>query len=580
LPFTSEDQASDSRGFRLLLLALLVTTLAYLATLHFGFVYDDEPQIVLNTTLTTWKTLPTLFLAHSWKFLLPDWAGNYYRPVFMTWLLVNRMIIGLNPVYWHATTVLLHLIATAMAYVVARQLMHNSVRAGFVALLFGLHPIHIETVAWVSGVTDSLMAIFAFAAFWAWVKGERSPDQLVFYRVLAAIMFALACLTKETALFLPIVIIAYDVIFARDERTWAGLARSAIRVWPLWAIAAAYLVARAFALRGLIHSGRVPLLYNVLTTPTILWGYMRRLVWPVRMTVFYDTPPVTSVLQWRFWLPVLAWVVVLILAWRIAKRSRMFAISVVWIFVFLAPAILGLPAFMIGEWVHDRYLYLPSFGFCLLLVHLVSQLPSRRDLFGLPAAPTAVVLVIAAAMSFATAWEQTYWANGFLLFARGVNISPRSSWAKSHLGNELLRMGDRENAERQYREALSIEPDNWKNNVAFGLVLYYTGQYKLADEQLSRSSALMPNDSNQYFYQGLCRFNLGNFTGAEDAFRKSLKVDSRRPRYHFWLGFALEKQGRIDEARKQFETELKEHPDTDTLAADHLRKFAADSSKK
>ena len=419
------------------------------------------------------------------------------------------------------------------------------------------------------------MAIFAFAAFSAWIKAERSPGQVVLYRSIAAVMFALACLTKETALLLPIVIVTYDVLFAHDERTWAGVTRSTIRIWPLWAIAVAYMVARAFALRGLIHSGRVPLLYNVLTTPTILWGYMRRLVWPVRMTVFYDTPPVTSMLQWRFWLPVLAWIVVLILAWRIAKRSRIFAISMVWIFVFLTPAILGLPAFMIGEWVHDRYLYLPSFGFCLLLVHLISQLPSRRDLFGLPAATTAIVLVIAAAMAFDTAWEQTYWANGFLLFARGVNISPRSSWAKSHLGNELLRMGDRESAEKQYREALSIEPDNWKNNVAFGLLLYYTGQFKLADEQLTKSIALMPNDSNQYFYQGLSRFNLENFTGAEDAFRKALKVDSRRPRYHFWLGFALEKQGRIDEARNQFETELREHPDTDTLAADHLRKLSA-----
>jgi hypothetical protein len=157
-PAKASDQDEGTRGRVLLVVALVLTALAYLATLRFGFVYDDLPQIVNNPTLTTWKTLPGLFTSHSWAFLLPHWDGNYYRPLFMTWLLLNRKLFDLYTPAWHASNLLVHLIATWLSFVVARQLFRDSTKAGSVALLFGLHPIHIETVAWVSGATDTLMA--------------------------------------------------------------------------------------------------------------------------------------------------------------------------------------------------------------------------------------------------------------------------------------------------------------------------------------------------------------------------------------------------------------------------------------
>ena len=567
----TDRERTAALGTRLLLLAILVTALAYLATLRFGFVYDDEAQIVSNPTLTSWHILPTLFTGHSWKFLLPDWLGNYYRPVFMSWLLVNRMLFGLNPMPWHATTVLLHLLATVLSFVVARQILRDGISAGFVALLFGLHPIHIESVAWVSGVTDPLMAVFAFAAFWTWLRGERNPERRFVWQILAVIFYAAACLSKESALFLPIVVVAYDVLFGRDDRNWKGIASSALRAWPLGVAAISYIVVRAIVLRGLVHPVDVPILQDILTTPTILWGYMRRLVWPVQMAVFYDTPPVTSLLQWRFWLPLLAWVMVGVLAWRIAKRSRVVAFSLIWIFVFLSPAILGLPSFPIGEWIHDRYLYLPSFGFCLLLVHAIAQLSSERDLFGLPAVPTAAVLGLAALMAFGTSWEQQYWGNGYALFRHSEGLEPNNAFNKVHLANELFRRGNITQTDELYVGTLRLDPTNWRHNVAYGLFLFYSGQYEKADRQLATAIALSAADPNPYFYQGMSRFNLGDFAGAQQAFEQAVQHGPNRSRYHFWVGFAAERQYKLDEARQQYEEELRQHPDTDTEAAKRLK---------
>ncbi len=565
------DQSSNAMSRNILWFALLLTALVYAGTLTFGFVYDDQPQIVTNTTFSSWKLIPSLFFGHSWKFLLPDWTGNYYRPIFMTWLLANRMIFGLHPMPWHATTVLLHLLATALTFVVARQILRDGTQAAFVALLFGLHPIHIESVAWVSGVTDPLMAVFTLGAFAAWVKGQYEPERRLFWHLLAVVLYAAGCLSKETALFLPIAIVAYDFLFARDERNKKSFLSSVFHAWPLWIVAAAYLAARLAILRGLVHSSGLSVSSNILTVPTIMWGYMRRLVWPVHMAVFYDTPPVTSVLQWRFWLPTLAWIIAGVLAWRIAKRSRVVAFSLIWIFTFLSPAIVGLPSFPLGEWIHDRYLYLPSFGFCLLLVHAIAHLPSERKFSGIPAIPALTVLVLTAAMALGLSWQEQYWANGYMLFRHSNALQPNSPLNKVHLATELLRRGDMANAQRLYQDALVLDPNDWSNHLAYGLFLYATNNFESAEDQFAQCIRISEVNPSQYFYQGMSRLNLGNLAGAQQSFEMALEKGPNRVGYHFWLGFAFEKQGRLDDARHQYEQELQQHPDTAGEAAMRLK---------
>jgi protein O-mannosyl-transferase len=565
------DAHSDATSGRVLLfMALLLTAFAYVATVRFDFVYDDIAQIVSNPTLNSWSTLPTFFTGHSWKFLMPDWAGNYYRPLFMSWLLVNRKLFGVNPLAFHATTILVHLIVTWLCFVVARQLLRSGTYAGYTAVLFGLHPIHVEAVAWVSGVTEPLMAAFVLAAFWAWIKSEREPQRAALFKVLAAVFYAAGCLCKETALFLPVVVVAHDLLRGQFERNVRGMWRAMRNAVPLWTTALAYLIARALSLRGLVHPQPTPLARVLMTIPTILWGYMRRLVWPMPLTIFYDTPPVTSPLQIRFWLPLVGLVLAAIVAWRIGKRSRLTGLALVWIFAFLAPAIVGLPAFALGEWIHDRYLYLPSFGFCLLLVHAITQLPSKRDLFGLPDTPTALVASLAMVMAAGTAYQEQYWRTDFMLYARSAQISPNNAWANSHLANEFFRQRDFAAADRLYQDALRLDPTNWRNRIAYGLMLFYSQQYERADQALAASISLSATDPNQYFYQGMSRFNLGRFAAAEQAFTLAIHYGPRNARYHFWLGFSLERLGQLDEAESEYRKELDLHADTDTPARQRL----------
>ena len=569
LPDTSANaRPADRSGHRLLIAALAITALTYAGTLRFGFVYDDGNQIYFNQAITSWEFLPGFFAAHNWKFMLPDWAGSYYRPIFMSWLLVNRMIFGLHPAAWHATTVLLHLVATWMAFVVARQILRDGTQARFVALLFGLHPIHIESVAWISGLTDPLMSIFVFAAFWSWIRGRAAPGKKR-WPWLAALFYLAGSLSKETAFFLPLMILAYEILW-RDESATKRLMKASFALLPIWLAAVVYLVARAIAISGLIHVVGVSRTHLLLSVPMFLWNYMRLLVWPVNLSLFYSTPIVTSAAQPRFWLAVLAWVLFVLVAWRIGGKSSLVAFSLLWIFVFLIPAIIGLPAFPFGDWVHDRYLYLPAFGFCLLLVHAISKLPSERLLYGLPATPLVIVIVLSASMAYATAWQQQYWSSSLLIFARSANVQPQSAWAKQKLASVLLFRGDRQNARQIYEQSLDLDPENFQTLVALAGLAYEDGNFRDAGQYYARALKVDASDANTNLLEGVCLYRVGDLTGAEQSFRVAVERNTNLSHAHYWLGVALEQKGDLDGARREYSEELRRYPDTDTDARQRL----------
>jgi len=564
-PIRWNPRFAEENGNALLAIALVGTALVYLATLRFDFTYDDGPQIIANSTLTAWHFLPTYFTGQVWKFLQQGTAGNYYRPIFMCWLLVNRMLFGLNPAPWHATTLAVHLVATWLSFVVARQILGSSTQAGFAAILFGLHPIHIESVAWISGVTDPLMAVFVFAAFWAWIRGEHS-GRPINWHFFAAVLYLLGCLTKETALPLPLLIVAYDVLLAKKD----GVLRSSVRVWALWMASVVYLAARAVALRGLIHPDLSSLSQTLLSVPIVIWEYLRRLVWPVGLAVFYDIPPVTRPTEVRFWLPLAALAVLTVLVVRTAKRLPLVGFSFLWIFLFLFPAILGLPVFLVGEWLHDRYLYLPVFGVCLVLARAIDHLPGEQLLFNRRAAPLLAMLALAGVMAFGTAYQEQYWANSLLLFVHAVRVAPMNPWARGALGWELFRNGDLQGARETYVTAIRIAPRNWKNLSDYARMLYKIGDYRGADEIYGLALEIVPNDASGHFDQGVTRFRYGYYSGAEAAFREAIRCYPQLPGAHLWLGYSLEKQGEFAEARRQYQTELELHPDSNTDAQERI----------
>lgn len=542
-----------------LVLALALTALAYLNTLRFQFVYDDLPQIVNNPQVHSWQYVPRFFTSHVWSQY--SRIGNYYRPLFQLWLLLGYSVFGLNPFGWHLLTLLMHIAVTAMVYLLARRVTGDRLTAAVATVIFGLHPTHIETVAWISGVTDSLLGVFFIGSVLAYIRAREAASRRVMWTALSVAWFALAILAKETGIVLPAILYAYDRLIAPVHGAREPRAARFRRYWPYLVIVAAYVPARQFALRGIGHSEPKPWLDVLLTLPTFLWFYVRDLIWPVGLSVFHDIPLVHRPGMTNFVLPLLGVAAAVVVLMYASRGSREAAFAAWWLALLMVPPIIGVYAFVPEDLVHDRYLYLPSVGLALIIAAVIRRLPSRRhELFGGPAPQMATVLVLACLLGTTTALQNVFWANDLILYAHAVQVAPRNVIALDHLANEMYKRKRPDQAVELYRRSLAISSEHWATHFALGITLFETGRLAEAEREFDVSIRQIPGNADRYYYLGLVQLQGGRYSEAELNLRRAIDLFDTRPSFHYALGMALEKQGRVAQARQAYAAELKIGP--------------------
>ena len=552
----------------LLLLVLLITFALYAGTLNFQFVYDDWPQIVRNPFLASGAQVVKYFTSSVWSHVFGK-TGNFYRPIFMSWLALNRWCFGLNPMGWHLTTVLLHVIDTYLVYVLARRLFRDGLLAVFAAAIFGVHAVHVESVAWISGVTDPLVAVFMLTSFLCFLNYEQRRVRMCLAASL--LLYGLALLSKEVAIVLPAIIVVYVAKQARAQKADA-VRPLLVPVLTFAAATALYLVARRMALSGFAQNDGQPLRYVLQVMPYAIVKYMGALGAPVRLAVFHDPPDISGFASLKFILPVLLIALVSYCVWRIARVSTASAVTMAWLVLPLVPALVGVALLEREEFVHDRYLYLPSVGFALLLAGSLRRWATgRRLIFHIPLMQVAVMLALVTFYGSAAAWQMAPWASNLLLYTQGVKQTSRSAIARDHLGTELLAKGDSTNAFHYFEEAWRIDPHDWRTSFSLGVASYYAHRLPEAVHYLTAASELEPQNSNQYYFRGLSRMEMGQLDVAEADLRKAIAITNSSPDYYRALGGLLERKGDQPAAVQQYEMALKLAPD-DALSV-HVREL-------
>lgn len=506
----------------LLGIVLATTFLVYAGTLQFEFVYDDLGQIVANPAVQNWKYFPQYFRANVWMQQLA--VGNYYRPLFLGWLLLNHTLFGLHPALWHLTTVLAHLGVTALVFGLALRLTSDRRIAIVTALLFGLHPVHLEAVAWISGVTEPLLALLLIPAFLAYLNW-RERGRRAQWMAAALALYALALLSKETAVVLPALVFAYEWLYAPGEKPWsARLRASLMAAAPFVLVTGAYLLARAQALGGVAHK-TVNLEGNIalLTIPSALWSYVRLMMAPVELSVFYDTPYVTHVSMKYFVWPLVGVLLVigLLLWWWRRSRSPLVAFASLWMLLPILP-LLNLTVLPMGDFIHDRYLYLPSVGWAMLVAMALAHLDTRQIL-GRPAGQAAA-LGLAAVMAFATVAQSVPWANDLLLYYHGMAVAPNNDLPRNKMAASLVNRGMYNEGIKLYEVVLASDPDYWYANYRMGYAQYMTGHYPAAERYLARATELH-GTPDEFYYLGLAQEKQDKLDGARAALEQAIKLD-------------------------------------------------------
>ena len=587
-------------------IACAITALVYLATLSFGFVYDDVPQILKNPAVHEWRFVPQYFTSHVWAAIYPNTSGNYYRPVFLLWLRLNYALFGTSAGGWHLTSIACHVLATWLVFRVVRQLSGDRAIAFVAALIFGLHPAHIENVAWISGVTDPLMACFVLGSFSAFLDFRRAGG---IGRAASSLgLFALGMLSKETAIVLPAVILAYLLIVGRDEGLRSGpesgrdahltaggtpalrsLGFGALGLGTpgllhgLVALVLGYLVARFYSLRGWSHSTSTIGWKEVFFTwPSVSWFYVRHLVWPERLSEFYALDYVSQVTAAAVLVP-LALLLVTAIAAVLGVRficggfERKLARFAFVLLIFPLLPVLDLRSLTAGDIVHDRYLYLPSVGFALLVALLIREVawrvPEARRGLMLAVAVSAIACVFAVL----TISQQMQWASDILLYSRGLESAPANLTVRDNLANALLAANQPERAIPLYLEVIGRNPAFWRSNYNLGFAYYKTGNFAAAEDYLRRAIRIDPSDPDQYIYLALAEIQLKKLPEAAENARRAITISPRARGYHSVAGLVYQAAGDRPRAVAEFKLEVAEHPDNAAALA-ALQKLEEPSS--
>ncbi len=586
------------------ILVCSITGLVYVATLSFGFVYDDVPQILKNPAIHSWHFVPQYFTSHVWAAIYPTTSGNYYRPIFLLWLRLNYAIFGTKAAGWHLTSIACHVLATWLVFGIARTLSGDRLTAFLTALIFGVHPAHIENVAWISGVTDPLVACFLLGSLSAFLSScglPQAPVEGARKRSLSALslsLFALALLSKETAVVLPALIFIYVFILGQDEESGAGVGKrfaAAMRACvPYLLLVLIYAAIRFRALGGWSHP-TIPVNWTAVfaTWPDLLWFYARHLFLPLQLSEFYPLAYVTHLSAASVLLPLAMFATVAVVVFflirflpnampgspaeidvRSPRNIAWFAVAL--IVIPLLP-VLDLRSLTVGDIVHDRYLYLPSAGFALLVAIFIRELARGLREDQRTILPVAFSSAIIVAFAVLTISQQMQWASDILLYSRGVESAPANMTVRENLANALLEANQPARAIPLYLDVFNHDPAFWASNYNLGFAYYKIANYQDAETFLRRAIGINPGDPDQYIYIALVQLHLNKLSAAEENARRAIARNPHAPGYHFGLGLIYEAEGDNDRAAAELKAELDEHPDNAPAAAE-VRRLRGSSS--
>jgi protein O-mannosyl-transferase len=571
-----------------LLLALLglATFVLYSGALFFDFVWDDHPQIVNSPILRSWSNLPRAFTSDLWYHVARHQV--YYRPFFVAWSMLNYTLFGSRPWGWHLGAILVHVGAVGAVFWLARKLGLEYWTAGLAALFFALHPIHIESVVWVSAASDSMVTIFMVLAFVGFLS-SRDPSAPWRGAWWLASLGLLACalLTKEMAVTFSGLVAIYAWLHPPSVQTAPvrRTAAAATEAIPYALVTLAYVLLRKHAL---LHStgqfdpnhGTIDALQ---TLPLVISFYLQKLFLPIELTGLYYTPYVTTHLLLHFVVPALALAALASGLWYWNKRegNSVVAFAGFWFLIGLAPA-LYLRNFGNGDFVRDRYAYLPSVGFAFLLAIACRHLPSIRG-WSSGTVKAAVVTALCLFYVGASLAQQTYWASDLLLFVRGESLYPDNPYAMVGLSSEYSQRGAHERAivlaEKAVRKhpeyaygplALAeayiragrfeegrvwleqVSPEYVKSEMGMAAYAGLYGRMGDYDKALALCSEILSKEPDLYsalYNCGNIQLMDGQFAEAEHLLSRAVQLapDQAAPR-HF-LGRALLGEGRNSEAQ-------------------------------
>jgi tetratricopeptide (TPR) repeat protein len=526
------------------------------------FAFDDKQQILGNEFIKRLSNLPLLFTSSVWAFsdsLQSASRDPYYRPMFMSFFTLNYSIFGTTAWGWHLVSVLIHIGVTLLVWFVLKEMTNRRGVATIAAALFAVHPAHSESVAWISGVTDPLMALFVLATFYLYLRFKKTGRKSLM--TLGLVLFLPAALSKETAFALPLVIAWCEIFYFRGTQgLWKRIASAATLGILFCAPAVVYFVMRYIALGRLLAppGTRFGSSTALMTGPLVILKYLGLMLIPTGYNLHHYTAPVDSFLKFSFIGPLV--LVGAIVAGLVLTKSREVWFAGSWFLIWLLPPLGGLHLFEPEYFVQERYLYLPSIGVCFAVALGIEKLATLR-MFKLSREITATAVTASVVILFGFVYinQNRVWMDTLSLFRHCADSNPGLTEPIILLSTEYYAQGNRQKAEEEARRALELRPDCLDAFINLSQFAYNDGKLDSAIEYLENArSALTDGPQYRGYLSRICG-DLGtlyaerkDYELAESLLRRAVEVKPD-PQNWFTLGNYYFDRGRYAEALEMYE---------------------------
>jgi protein O-mannosyl-transferase len=585
-----------------------ITCLVFGQTLRHQFVTYDDPQYVYANPDVTAGVSPARI---AWAFTHTI-AGNWH-PLTTISHMLDCQLYGLNPAGHHFTNVLLHTIAVILLFLVLRQMTGNLWRSAFVAVLFAIHPLHVESVAWISERKDALSAVFFMFTLGAYVRYVRANSLTAYLLVL--LFFALGLMSKPMLVTLPFILLLLDywplerigspglanpmVRQAARSRQSSTITRLIVEKIPLLALSAVFSVV---TLLGQFHStgisNQLPLAWRLSNAVVSYVVYIWQMFWPVRLAAFYPHPH-DQLLPWQVFLAIAFLVAITVLAIHLREQRGYVFTGWFWYLGMLVPVIGLVQA---GEQARaDRYTYLPQIGLYVLITwgitDLVLSMAARRPGWGLvpaasppasfrshktraasSAAPphrrrsnpssgykalcAAIAIAIIAPLSWRAFVQTSFWKDSEILWKHTLAVTSDNDVAHYNLGYLFLQRGDSDSAISHFETALRIRSRNRAGHYDFGgapiennlaNILAQKGRINEAIDHYHNAMRLRPGYGDPYLNLGNLLVRQGRMSDAIALWQQARATESKDARFHTTLADAFLRAGLQKDAVAEYE---------------------------
>jgi len=568
---------SDSSWYRsswVLAAGLIAAVLVvYAPALNNGFINLDDPQYVLENPHVrsglTWQ-------GAAWA-MTADYAGNWHP---LTWLshMTDVQLFDLHPSGHHATSIVIHLLNTLLLFALLRRMTAEPLRSAVVAGLFAVHPLHVESVAWVAERKDTLSTLFAMLTLWTYLRYVETKSAVRYALVL--VFFALGLAAKPMLVTLPFLLLLLDIWplgrvapAGEESRTglWDAIGTRQFRALllekaPLFLVALASSVLTYVVQQkaGAVRSLEALPMHRRLTNAVVAYAaYILKTIWPTDLAPLYPYSPTEP--QWRVAFAAVSVIGLTVMVSRAGTRYRYAAVGWFWYLGTLVPVI-GLV--QVGSQpIADRYTYLPVVGLFIVIVWGLSDAlqhaPAGRFLLATAATTAILVSIIVARQQVAI------WGNSVDLWQHTLSVTRNNYRAHNNLAQALAVGGKSTDALSHYQAALGINPDSVEAHTGMADVLATTGRLEDAVSHYRRALQVRPDDTTARINLGAALAEQKKFVEAEADLRAVLEAAPNLAAAHSSLGVALLAEEKRSEAIGHFSRAVELQP-FDTTARRYL----------